>query len=212
MAKAAEKPETRTERRQRRNREALIDACHQVMSEKGYDAATMQEIADLADVGAGTVYNYYASKEDLAIAALEKVIHQLAVRIQAVTDTFSDPAQVYAFGVRAAMTAASQDIRWRQLLNRSEVIADVMYRITGPFAIRDIQNAVDAGRFKVDDPALAWRMATHAIIGFSLAVTRGQTAPKTIDEAVVNLLSMVGVKRDQAWELANRKRPKLPPE
>ena len=41
--------------RQERNREALVQAGYSVMSEKGIDAATMQEIAERADVGAGTV-------------------------------------------------------------------------------------------------------------------------------------------------------------
>jgi hypothetical protein len=51
---------------------------------------------------------------------------------------------------------------------RSEVIADAMYRVMGPYAIRDIRNAVVAGRYRTEDPDLAWRMATDAIVGFSL--------------------------------------------
>ena len=46
-------PEGRVARRQKRNREAVLQAGHDVMSEKGIDAATMQEIAARADVGAG---------------------------------------------------------------------------------------------------------------------------------------------------------------
>jgi AcrR family transcriptional regulator len=37
--------ETRSDRRKRRNRQAVIDAASRVMSEKGIDAATMSEIA-----------------------------------------------------------------------------------------------------------------------------------------------------------------------
>ena len=48
-------PETegRVARRQKRNRSALIAAASRIMSEKGIDAATMLEIAELADVGIG---------------------------------------------------------------------------------------------------------------------------------------------------------------
>jgi AcrR family transcriptional regulator len=101
----------------------------------------MQNIADLADVGARTVYSYFKSKRELATAVMERVMHNFALRIEAITDTFSDPAQVYAFGVRTVMEAATGDIRWKQLLNRAEVIADAMFRCMGPFAIRDPQNA-----------------------------------------------------------------------
>ena len=126
--------ETRTDRRKRRNRQALIEAGYEVMAQKGIDAATMSEIADLADVGAGTVYNYFASKDELAMCVMEQVMDRLAQRIEAVTNSFSDPAQVYAFGIRTVMTAATTDLRWRSLLRRSEVIADAMYRVMGPYA------------------------------------------------------------------------------
>jgi AcrR family transcriptional regulator len=208
----AQATESRNARRKRRNRQALVEAAHTVMAEKGIDAATMSEIADLADVGAGTVYNYFASKDDLAMQVMEDVMDRLAQRIEAVTDTFDDPAQVYAFGIRNVMKAATTDRRWSWLLRRSEVIADAMYRVMGPYAIRDLRNAVAAGRYQVEDPEMAWRQATHAIVGFSLAVCDGKLAPGKIDEAVVNLLGMVGVPRVEAWEIALRPCPDLPRE
>ena len=129
MAKANLALESRVDRRKRRNRLALIEAANKIMMEKGIDAATMLEIAELADVGAGTVYNYFASKDELAVCVLEQVMQRLAERIEVVTNTFSDPAQVYAFDVRNVMTAATSDQRWRWLLKRSEVIAGAMYSV-----------------------------------------------------------------------------------
>jgi AcrR family transcriptional regulator len=204
--------ETRSERRRRRNRQALIEAGYQVMTRKGIDAATMSEITELADMGAGTVYNYFASKEELTVCIMEQVMDRLSQRIEAVTNTFTDPAQVYAFGIRNVMIAATTDQRWRWLMRRSEVIASAMYRVMGPYAIRDIRNAVVAGRYRVEDPELAWRQATHAIVGFSLAVCDKTILPGKMDEAVVNLLGMVGVRRGEAWEIARRRCPELPSE
>jgi AcrR family transcriptional regulator len=198
--------------RQERNREALVQAGYRVISEKGIDAATMQEIAQIADVGAGTVYSYFKSKDDLAVSVMERVMHNLALRIEQVTDTFSDPAQVYAFGVRTVIEHTTGDRRWRQLLNRPEVIADAMYRCMGPFAIRDLKNATKAGRFKVADAELTWKMATYAIVGVSLAVTNEYLPPSILDETVVRLLCMTGLGEIEARDLAGRPRPALPPE
>ncbi|MEZ5651598.1 MAG: helix-turn-helix domain-containing protein [Burkholderiaceae bacterium] len=200
----------RVARRRQRNREALIAAGQAVMGERGIDAATMQEIAERADVGAGTVYSYFRSKEALAIAVLEHLMHTLAIRIERVTNTFDDPAQVYAFGIRTVFDTATGDVRWKQLLNRSEVIAEAMYRQMGPFAIRDLRNATVAGRFKVGDAELTWRMATHAIVGVARAITNGELAESVVDEAVVGLLCGTGIGRDEARELASRPRPALP--
>lgn len=182
------------------------------MSEKGIDAATMQEIAEKADLGAGTVYNYFKSKDELAVAVLEEIMHDLALRIERVTNTFSDPAQVYAFGIRTVIEMATKDFRWKQLLGRPEVIADAMYRRMGPFAIRDLKNASHAGRFIVSDAELVWKMASFAIVGVCLSITKGELAPAVVDETVIRLLCMTGIGASEAQELAARPRPALSPE
>lgn len=204
--------EGRVARRQRRNRDALIAAAREIMTEKGVEAATMLEIAEQADVGAGTVYNYFKSKDELAVAVLETLMHDLALRIEEVTNTFEDPAQVYAFGIRTVLDTATSDVRWAQMLNRSEVIADAMFRIMGPFAIRDLRLASQAGRFEVSNAELVWRLTTHALIGASLAITTGQIPANASDQIVVRLLCMTGIGANAAVELAGRHRPALKPE
>lgn len=204
--------EGRVARRQRRNRDALIAAARDIMTDKGVEAATMLEIAERADVGAGTVYNYFKSKDELAIAVLETLMHDLALRIEEVTDSFEDPAQVYAFGIRTVLDTATSDLRWAQMLNRSEVIADAMFRMMGPFAIRDLRLASQAGRFEVSNAELVWRLTTHALIGASLAITTGQVPASASDQIIVRLLCMTGIGANAATELAGRPRPALKPE
>lgn len=205
-------PEGRVARRQRRNRDALIAAARAIMTDKGVEAATMLEIAEAADVGAGTVYNYFKSKDELAIAVLETLMHALGLRIQDVTDTFDDPAQVYAYGIRTVLDTATTDPRWAQLLHRSEVIADAMFRMMGPFAIRDLRLASQAGRFQVSNAELVWRLTTHALIGASLAITTGQLPASACDQVIARLLCMTGIGADAAVELASRPRPAMRPE
>jgi AcrR family transcriptional regulator len=202
----------RVARKQQRKREALVQAGYKVMSERGIDSATMLEIAELADVGAGTVYSYFKSKDELAIAVLERVMHDLALRIEAVTNTFTDPAQVYAYGVRMVLESATGDRRWKQLLYRAEVIADAIFNCHGPFAIRDIENAVKAKRYRVRDARLTFKLACFAMIGASSAINQGILSKTAIGETVVRLLCMNGVSEAEAIELASRPCPPLPPE
>lgn len=205
-------PEGRVARRQRRNREALIHAASAVMGEKGIDAATMLEIAERADVGAGTVYNYFKSKDELAIAVLEDMMQHLARRLEKASAAFEDPAEVYAFGVRTVLETATTDVRWKQMLYRSEVIADALFRQMGPFAIRDLRHAAAAGRFAVPDAELVWRLTAHAIVGISLAISSDAVPAAAMDQVVVRLLCMTGIGADAATELASRPRPALPPD
>ena len=66
------------------------------MTEKGVDGATMLEIAERADVGAGTVYNYFKSKDDLPSPSPRRWMHDLAPA-SSWHEGFADPVEVYAW-------------------------------------------------------------------------------------------------------------------
>lgn len=55
--------ETRRERRRREVFERLVDATRTLMFTHALDQTTVQEITDIADVGKGTFFNYFPSKE-----------------------------------------------------------------------------------------------------------------------------------------------------
>jgi AcrR family transcriptional regulator len=51
--------------RKQRTRAAILDAAERLFDDPGYEATTMQDIATLAEIGLGTLYGYFVSKEDL---------------------------------------------------------------------------------------------------------------------------------------------------
>jgi AcrR family transcriptional regulator len=55
----------RGDRRVRRTRAALQDALLGLMGEKAYEAISVQDIIDRADVGRSTFYSHYTDKKDL---------------------------------------------------------------------------------------------------------------------------------------------------
>ena len=58
----------RKEREKAQKRELLIDAAEKIFFEKGYENATMDEIAEVAEYSKGTLYLYFTNKEELYIA------------------------------------------------------------------------------------------------------------------------------------------------
>lgn len=60
----------RKERERVAHRREIVRAARAVFAEKGFDSATLEEIAARAEFGKGTVYNYFDSKEALFAAAM----------------------------------------------------------------------------------------------------------------------------------------------
>jgi AcrR family transcriptional regulator len=58
----------RHERRRRQTRDRIAETALTLFSERGYDAVTIAEIAEAADVAKQTVVNHFPAKEDLLLA------------------------------------------------------------------------------------------------------------------------------------------------
>jgi AcrR family transcriptional regulator len=65
------------DRRSKRTRQLLGSALIELMLEKRYDAITVQDILDRANIGRSTFYSHYKDKEDLLISEIARVIHEL---------------------------------------------------------------------------------------------------------------------------------------
>ncbi|WP_373481853.1 TetR/AcrR family transcriptional regulator [Acetobacterium sp.] len=51
-------------------REKILIAAKEVFTSKGYEHTTMEQIAEKAEIGLGTAYNYFKSKEELFILSM----------------------------------------------------------------------------------------------------------------------------------------------
>ena len=54
-------------------RTQILDAAITVFSEKGFHRATIKEIARVAGIADGTVYTYFASKDEVLLAVLDRL-------------------------------------------------------------------------------------------------------------------------------------------
>jgi AcrR family transcriptional regulator len=64
------------DRRVQRTRELLQKALIELISERGYDAITIQDIVDHANVGRTTFYLHYNSKDDLLMSCHEAIVSE----------------------------------------------------------------------------------------------------------------------------------------
>src|SRR5215469_232412 len=66
------------DRRSQRTRRLVISAIMELIAEKSYDAITVQDLLDRANIGRSTFYSHYFDKEDVLTALAEQMLEMLS--------------------------------------------------------------------------------------------------------------------------------------
>lgn len=103
---------SRREKRKLQLRDEILDVALELFAEKDFYAVTMQEVADRAEVGVGTLYNFFASKEDLyEQLVLEHARTVFSALHRLVADGGKDPLKALADYVASGWRMLSSDSR-----------------------------------------------------------------------------------------------------
>src|SRR6185312_3890645 len=140
---------SRLDRRKARTRQALIDAAVRLIAEGRGDRASIQEITDAADIGFGSFYNHFESKEQLFQTASQEVLERWGAMIDRACAGISDPAEIFAVSVRITGRLGWTHPELARFLVGAGL--DVLNQPVGlaPRALRDIKAGQAAGRFTV---------------------------------------------------------------
>jgi len=208
MSPPEDKP-TRGSRRKQRNRERLIAAAAAVMSRKGVDAATIAEITEEADLGFGTFYNHFESKDAIVDAVLSNGLSSLGDGLDRLTEGMRDPARVLATAIRHLLAIADHDPIFARFVLR---MPDASPRLTRHFrhrAERDVRRGLVAGRFTLAD-ATSLGVALTGIILEGMRAKLSGTATSAIDpHLAAYALRLLGVGDAEARELAHAPLPPI---
>jgi AcrR family transcriptional regulator len=89
-APAEKKTVSRTERKCAATRRKLQEAARSLFSKKGFDLTRIDDITERADVGKGTFYNYYATKEELVQELVTKLLKDLIKNLKVECQNIAD--------------------------------------------------------------------------------------------------------------------------
>lgn len=209
MQPSTTQPANRFERRRAKTRQALIGAARQIMAEQGGTDVSIQAIADRADVGFGTFYNHFETKDALFDAAVADALEEYGQLLDAATADIEDPAETFAASVRLTLRLAASHpeitgiLRFRGLQHVHSGTG------LGPRALRDLEVGKASGRFDIKDA----QVALGAVGGIVLALVQlGATSDlksSAGEEAAELVLRMLGLPPDEAHEISVRPLPAL---
>jgi AcrR family transcriptional regulator len=197
-------PVSRLDRRKARTRQALIDAAVQLIAEGRGERASIQEITEQADIGFGSFYNHFTSKELLFQVASGDVLERWGQMIDRACAGISDPAELFAVSFRISGLLGWTHPQVARFLTGAGL--DVLDAPQGlaPRALRDIRAGQAAGRFTVPDAEIALSAVAGGLLGL-LRVR--QNHPARLQEAAVDqlaeaVLRLLGIPAPEASRLA----------
>lgn len=132
----------RRERKKQDTHRRIFEAADTLFEQKGYAAVTTQEVAEAADIGAGTLFRYAKNKAELLIMVMNERLRLGAERGLVIAEQGGSPAEAIVGLVEPLIQAALT-----QPENTSVFQREVLFGVDGPYraeALRRIQELEDA--------------------------------------------------------------------
>jgi len=208
MVSSEQKP-NRSSRRRERSRAALIDAAREMMSIKGVDATTIADITEAADLGFGTFYNHFKSKDEIVAAAMSVMVDRLGDEIDQLILPIKDPffAQVVAW--HQVIELATTEPIWGWFVLRSSQTLSMMNEGLMHRFRRDVEAAMGAGKFKVNDVDVVASLIGAGVLALVNGRLSGVLGDEQVKEGLALLITHLGITPDKARKLVAQPIPTL---
>lgn len=210
MAAPEEARPNRMSRQRQKTHNRLINAALSVMARKGADATTINDITETADVGFGSFYNHFSSKEEILTVAIEELFEHIGQQIDGAIKAISDPLEALATALRLFIGIILTKPEWAKFIVRVSLVPG--YKKIGlfPRLFRDIRIVEESG-VKIVDSGTATYAVGGSILFLVIALLEddlpAEGAPERITAAALRIL---GVSEDEIARLMHRPLPELP--
>jgi AcrR family transcriptional regulator len=197
-------PPGRIERKRGRRIQEILATAAALFGERGYDAVSLEDVADRLDVTKGSLYYYFASKDELVTAAIETLGNEWTARLEGlpagqsgtpaerlralVREHIGIAVREYPAALRLFLTPQdwpdAQQARIKELRRRH----DSVFRTV-------VEEGVDAGDFTVTavDPVLQCMHASMSQAPAWCAHLSGRAQDRAVDVFADTVMMLVGV-------------------
>jgi AcrR family transcriptional regulator len=193
-----------------RTRAQLVQAAIQVFSARGVSAATMQEIAAVAGMTTGTVYNHFKTKEEVASGVAVLLAESLCRRIADSQALVKEGAQRMAIGNQRYIWLAQESPAWALMMLDVSVVAPQLLLTIRDYALADLRLGVRQKSFRVPSEAAAMDLINGSVAQAMRSVALGLAPASHARDVAVCVLRGLGMAPADAAEVAQRPLPPFP--
>ncbi|MGW4802380.1 TetR/AcrR family transcriptional regulator [Nonomuraea sp. NPDC004297] len=190
--------ESLQERKRRKARDAIVTAAYELFGERGFDAVTVAEIAQRAEVGRTTFFRYFGDKQEVVFADDERTLASLTGALAREAARHRPIGDSLATALGVIREAAVEGLaRWTTTPQRSAVHARLLHEhpeLMARLLFKQQQEAetiADVLRAHGATPATA-TLATQVALACLLTAMRIADDPATLPEQVADAFHRVG--------------------
>jgi TetR/AcrR family transcriptional regulator, cholesterol catabolism regulator len=179
------------------DKDTILEAAAHIFSEKGYHAASMQDIAEAVSLQKASLYHHVSSKQEILLELLDQALDLLIARISEVVDSPLSPGQKLRAAMLSYLTALVEhrDLASVLLLEHRSLepglrLRHIPRRNRFETLWRNmIQEGMEAGECSCVDPALTAR-ALLGLMNWTITWYRpdGPLSPEQIAGQYWNLI------------------------
>ena len=185
-----------------RMRMRLIESALLVFSEKGVDAAVIDDVIAQAEVSRGTFYNYFADRDVLLDAVVAHAVEQFAAAAAEHVDE-PDPAARFAIISARALNAAARAPHTMRVAVRLDAVQRALV-VDGPLSYLRLDLAEGYRKKRFTSPPDEGTL--DVIVGAMLHATRrvldGEADARYRASVIRRMLMSLGLQADEALRLA----------
>lgn len=199
----------RRERRKLEARGRLLAATRQMIADQGAADLKIADIAKAADVGFGTFYNHFESKDAIVEEVLAETLASAASSIGSFALEFDDPAETASFSYRRFVLFAREEPELAAVLTKLAGADELFAESVLPYARKTLERGQQTGRFQLDDLELCLTSVIASAIATMKAVLAGRLSEQADVIGAEMMLRAFGVDDAEAREIARRPMPAL---
>jgi AcrR family transcriptional regulator len=94
----------------------ILDTAATIFAQQGYHDTEMQLIADALEIGKGTIYRYFPSKEDLFLKAVSRGMDRLRQAVKGAYEPIADPLERLTVAIHAYLNFFRNHPQYVELL------------------------------------------------------------------------------------------------
>lgn len=183
-----------TPEQQTARREEIIAVALRLIEENGFPKTSMREIAALANMGKSSLYDFFKTKDEIVVYAVEKEIEETIQKVQRIIAEESSPEQCLRKIMLNHLEVPKQYRTVLMWLNTESDYLEEEYQKrlkTARYAYQDIiktviENGVSAGIFRKTDANLMARLLINSVIAI-VYTSRPSASPEKMLEETMNI-------------------------